>query len=97
MRLGLELSLSQRAAVANLEASTAWWLPSSSVAAEDLGRGTGRARTTLDAIARLSAQRPPTIRPQKEVSEGITLNLPATPPDSSVAEERTPALLKSAR
>ena len=41
VRLGLELSSSQRAAVGNLEASRAWWLPSSSVAAEDLGRDTG--------------------------------------------------------
>ena len=54
-RLGLDLSPSQRAAVGNLEVSTAWWLPGSSVAAEDLRRGTGRARTTLDAIARLSS------------------------------------------
>ena len=54
-RLGQPLSESQLAAVASLEASTAWWSPSASVAADELGRGTGRAaRTTLDAISRLT-------------------------------------------
>ena len=53
--LGQKLTPSQLIAVAHLEASTAWWLPSSSVAAGELGRGAGRARTTLDAIARLTA------------------------------------------
>ena len=53
--LGQELTPSQLTAVAHLEASTAWWLPSSSVAAGELGRGAGRARTTLDAIARLTS------------------------------------------
>ena len=96
VRLGLELSASQRAAVANLEASTAWWLPSSSVAAEDLGRGTGRARTTIDAIARLSSAASSYYQIQKGVSEAITPNPPATPPDSNVAEGRIPALSKSA-
>ena len=54
MRLGQELTSAQRAAAEHLSASTAWWSPSASVAAEGLGRGAGRARSTLDAIARLS-------------------------------------------
>ena len=37
--LGQKLTPSQLTAVAHLEASTAWWLPSASVAAGELGRG----------------------------------------------------------
>ena len=54
VRLGQELTSAQRTAVEHLSAPTAWWSPSASVAAEGLGRGAGRARSTLDAIARLN-------------------------------------------
>ena len=54
VRLGQELTSAQRTAVGHLSASTAWWSPSASVAAEGLGRGAGKARSTLDAIARLN-------------------------------------------
>ena len=41
-------------AVVHLSARTAWWSPSASVAAEGVGLGAGRARSTLEAVARLN-------------------------------------------
>ena len=54
VHLGRELTHAQRMTVDQLGASTAWWSPNASVAAGELGRGAGRARTTLDAIAKLT-------------------------------------------
>ena len=55
VHLGRELTHAQRMTVDQLGASTVWWSPNASVAAGELGRGAGRARTTLDAIAKLIA------------------------------------------
>ena len=53
-RLGCSLSPEQRAAVDSLEASLTWWSPNSAVAAAALGRGTGKALSTQDAVGRLT-------------------------------------------
>ena len=91
--LGQGPTPSQRTAVAHLEASTAWWLPSSSVAAGDLGRGAGRARTTLDAIASLTSA---TRRCLMDVRVGAIRNQLAILRDSSRNEAQTPVPSKMA-